>query len=291
MIDTIKALFPNALINSPHIEKMISSHHIFYIEETNIAIEKKSLSEKELALLQLLMNTHEKNAPINSMPSFWQNFLEKKSTAVPIVSGNIQFIHLDIRKQPKAFDYSLWFKTLKEAIPNIIDYFSLNERRHTLILKIKKNEDLATEQLNGVIQTLDADFDTVTRAILGFIHSLTINLPNRYAEELDIIEQSFQLEHLQIFTTLSATLLQHLGKQHISTMPILAPLKQIIMSNSEYVSLIQALFDNQGHLSQTAEQLYIHRNTLTYRLQKFSKETGMQLQSLPDLLICYLCLA
>nr|WP_240330085.1 MULTISPECIES: helix-turn-helix domain-containing protein [unclassified Facklamia] len=68
------------------------------------------------------------------------------------------------------------------------------------------------------------------------------------------------------------------------------PLQQIIRQNNEYSSLIQALFEHQGNLSQAAEQLYIHRNTLTYRLQKFYKETGMQLQHLPDLVICYLCL-
>lgn len=290
MINTIKALFPNALINAQEIEKLVFSHYIFNVEQDTVAIEKSSLSETEQALLQLLINKDKKDLNPGPSHSIWQNFLERKSNNIPVVSGNIQFLHLDFRTQPKQFDSALWFDTLKEAVPNIIEWFDIDERRFTLIIRIKKNEELVAQELSGIIQTLDVDFDTVSRSILGYTHVLSMNLPARYEEELKVVNHSLQLDYLDPFTTLSPLLLKHLGKQIIPSEPLLAPLKQTITSNSEYVALIRELFFNQGNLSQTAEQLYIHRNTLTYRLQKFYRETGMQLQFLPDLIICYLCL-
>ena len=54
--------------------------------------------------------------------------------------------------------------------------------------------------------------------------------------------------------------------------------------------ILETLFEHQGNLSQAADELYIHRNTLTYRLSKYTKETGLNLQHLTDLIVSYLAL-
>jgi len=44
-------------------------------------------------------------------------------------------------------------------------------------------------------------------------------------------------------------------------------------------------FDNNLNVSQTARQLYIHRNTLVYRLEKLQKMTGLDLRNFDDAVI------
>ena len=289
LINSIIQLFPEALINPTNVEDLRQTHHIITVESQIMAIPFSSLSHKEISLLNIVSDQGD-IIPI-TRNSHWQNFLEKKSSNMPIISGNLQILHINFRKLPENFDDELWFNTLKESSHQIIDWFTKNERRYSVVLRIKPNDEISIDQLLGVIQSLDADFDTVTQAIIGLVHQLSVNLPMRYEEELAIVEQSFQTELLGVLTQITPVLLKQIGKKALSDLPLLTPLKQVIMNNTEYSSLIETLFENQGNLSQTADKLFIHRNTLTYRLQKFYKETGMQLQYLPDLMICFLCLA
>ena len=47
--------------------------------------------------------------------------------------------------------------------------------------------------------------------------------------------------------------------------------------NSSLVKTIDAYFDHHGNISQTAESLFIHRNTLLYRLDRIQELTGHDL--------------
>ncbi|NRE28611.1 Fis family transcriptional regulator, partial [Enterococcus faecalis] len=51
-----------------------------------------------------------------------------------------------------------------------------------------------------------------------------------------------------------------------------------------------ALWKNQGNISSTAKDLFMHRNTLHYRLEKFFEQTGLSLKKMDDLIFCYLLL-
>jgi len=52
--------------------------------------------------------------------------------------------------------------------------------------------------------------------------------------------------------------------------------------NDEMRETIRVFFDNDLNLSTTARQLYLHRNTLTYRLDRIRRETGLDLRSFKD---------
>ena len=48
--------------------------------------------------------------------------------------------------------------------------------------------------------------------------------------------------------------------------------------DEETLSTINKFFDNSLNVSETSRQLYIHRNTLVYRLEKIYKLTGLDLR-------------
>lgn len=55
--------------------------------------------------------------------------------------------------------------------------------------------------------------------------------------------------------------------------------------DSETMSTIQKFFENNLNVSETSRQLYIHRNTLVYRLDKIQKITGLDLRMFDDAII------
>ena len=48
------------------------------------------------------------------------------------------------------------------------------------------------------------------------------------------------------------------------------------------VHTIETFFDNSLNLSETARKLYIHRNTLVYRLEKVQRAIGLDLRNFDD---------
>ena len=52
--------------------------------------------------------------------------------------------------------------------------------------------------------------------------------------------------------------------------------------DEETLTTINKFFDNNLNVSETSRQLYIHRNTLVYRLDKLQKSTGLDLRTFDD---------
>lgn len=55
--------------------------------------------------------------------------------------------------------------------------------------------------------------------------------------------------------------------------------------DEEILLTINKLFENNLHVSETARQLYLHRNTLIYRLEKIQKTTGLDLKRFDDAIV------
>lgn len=56
------------------------------------------------------------------------------------------------------------------------------------------------------------------------------------------------------------------------------------MFDDEELQTVFTFFDNNLNISETARQLYIHRNTLVYRLEKIQKRTGLDVRVFDDAL-------
>ena len=57
------------------------------------------------------------------------------------------------------------------------------------------------------------------------------------------------------------------------------------MLDTETMLTIQKFFENNLNVSETSRQLYVHRNTLVYRLDKIEKITGLDLRRFDDAII------
>lgn len=52
--------------------------------------------------------------------------------------------------------------------------------------------------------------------------------------------------------------------------------------NDEITTTIQKFFENNLNISETARQLYVHRNTLVYRLERLEKAIGLDIRKFDD---------
>ena len=52
--------------------------------------------------------------------------------------------------------------------------------------------------------------------------------------------------------------------------------------SEENLVTIQKFFENNLNISETARQLFVHRNTLVYRLERLEKEIGLDIRKFED---------
>lgn len=55
-----------------------------------------------------------------------------------------------------------------------------------------------------------------------------------------------------------------------------------ILDDEEAMSTINKFFENNLNISETARQLYVHRNTLVYRLERIEKAIGLDIRTFED---------
>ncbi|KIR02217.1 transcriptional regulator, CdaR [Lachnospiraceae bacterium TWA4] len=63
-----------------------------------------------------------------------------------------------------------------------------------------------------------------------------------------------------------------------------------VFADKDLVVTVQTLMDCGGNLAQTARKLYVHRNTLNYRLDKIKRLTGLNVKKYEDATIFKLAL-
>ena len=52
------------------------------------------------------------------------------------------------------------------------------------------------------------------------------------------------------------------------------------------MNTINTLFDKGLNIAEAARELYVHRNTLVYRIEKFEHESGLDLRDFDDAVRC-----
>ncbi|MDO3413132.1 helix-turn-helix domain-containing protein [Saccharibacillus sp. CPCC 101409] len=66
--------------------------------------------------------------------------------------------------------------------------------------------------------------------------------------------------------------------------------REDVLSDSELLTTLETFFQMNCNVSETAKRLYIHRNTLIYRLDKVKHETGLDVRNFGDAVLMKLAL-
>ncbi len=251
------------------------------IEDDFLWIEKNSLSSQELNLLEALFP----NATSAVTHPWYQHLFENKPISADNAYRVIQ-LHIATRN---GFLKKEWQETIREMFFSLEDFFFYTET-DALIIERKQTSYLDITELKGIFLSLDTDFDITTQAFIGTFHLPTQDFPRLFFEERKIFLQEKQsLGASNCTTTLSEIALHYYTKEAIKDSSLITSYKEVI-EQAEMKEIILVLWQNLGNISSTAKALFLHRNTLKYKIEKFQEQTGFNLKEANDLLFCYLVL-
>lgn len=169
---------------------------------------------------------------------------------------------------------------------------NINETDIVLVKEIKPDiESKDLEKLAGsIVDTLTSEF--YTRCVVGIGTTVTgiKNLAHSFKEAQVAIEVGKVFDTERTIVTYDNLGIARLVYQLPTTLCEMF-LKEVFKKGSiesldqETLFTIQKFFENNLNVSETSRKLFVHRNTLVYRLEKIKKLTGLDLREFEDAIV------
>lgn len=244
---------------------------------------------------------------LNSAKSYYEEKHDRGSFIKDIISDNIMLgdIYMRAKELRVVADVPrgvFVIRSLKkgESVPTDIIQTQFPDRQNDFVLSVGEGdvvlirqmaEGSGVKELNkiavGMEESLRAGSDSTVVVGIGTIATHLRDLAKSYKEAQIAIEVGkvfdtekyvINYENLgigrliyQLPTTLCEMFLQEVFKKN----PIDALDKETLFT-------IHKFFENNLNVSETARKLFVHRNTLVYRLEKIKKLTGLDLREFDD---------
>lgn len=251
-------------------ETIPQGYEAFYDEGRIFAIANEDLSENEIFLLKKLFPFAETTP--------WMSYLLHDG----IMHASDEIYHiLQIKLATGGDEGDLWLNTFLEFFNRVEDVFSLNETHHVCVIHKKELEDL---DLNGILQTLQEDIGVFASLYIGQGNTIGLSLQENFKEDLRMFQTLDAKQRVNNFKDLYLPF--YIGT-HLQKSAQLKSLRDQIFNLKDGIELVQVLWSCQGNVSQASQLLFLHRNTLNYRLDKFEEQTGLSLRTLGDLQLAY----
>lgn len=247
-----------------------------------LLLKKSSLTLREQELISLLL---EKESAFDGGP--WYDYLVHNRGKMPQNVQKIQFVHCHLFHYENETIGS-WLEMMRTILPNRIADFQLSSQDYIFVLDQTRLVPVK-DVLRDTLSAIEYDFSLTLTIQIGQIWPLIFE--ESYSELFQAEHTLFvkwwkQVQHSNVYS-FSQLFLWGIGQKDF-ILPILTKkLHQLIESQDQLVDIIAALWENTAVVTKAAQQLYIHRNTLQYHIDKWEELTGLQLKDLTDLTLCY----
>lgn len=280
-IEMLQKIYPTARLqpfSTDDAEYLVfSDHHKF------LWIPKNELSTTEFQLLQKLSTPNKQVQQVKEHPWFSALFEHQKP---PVDEGYYRIIQVEFNQLDSA-TIENWNTELQSILPQLVDYFFVTDN-YALLVEIYHEEALMIDDLEGVFLALDGDFNLYTKIFVGSFYSHTEDFTRLLAEEETLFH--YELTHTidKKIYTLSSASIGFFSSNAIKDSYLMRTLYHHWFLEDDLIDIITNLWKNQGNVSSTAKDLFMHRNTLQYKLDKFQQLTHCNLKKMDDLFLCYL---
>ncbi|WHY01998.1 helix-turn-helix domain-containing protein [Neobacillus sp. DY30] len=281
MLKNLMSLYANSILYTEQPQHTSDQFYIFFdvSQKQWLAIPKSSLTEKEVTLLQTLYEQVKIPAkPLTTLSKKWHDFLLLNGS-MPSLNEDSNFRFIQFHIQGRGVDPT-------EMEPAIKGFFSdevqiiWEDDHNGIVIEETKHMSLTESELTSIADTLESDFYVKISFYFGKVYLSSSYLRSHFQQEKEYFE--FAKEKLEgtniltfekVFPAFVAFNLPEYMKEKIKM-----ELSSVFSEDPELYTTIKIFLENNLNASLTAKKLYIHRNTLQYRIDKFIDKTGVQLK-------------
>lgn len=279
MFKQLQTIYPSIIkYKEPNTERFNDYKWFITKNKEVLGIHQDELMEKDLTLLSTFLKSYHPRLPEKTHEEErWHNLIEQKSTKAP--SHPYRFVYFTIQKD------QINPVTFKEAIATLfgktIPILWENETTGIIIEEISfKEEQIDYEK---IIDILMADISVRIKFYIGDMQNDIKNLPQYYITLLKGGTTIFQLTNKEVIHYVESIpyLLLHQMDQQTKEQLVASILKKF-QHDDEMLQTIEMFLHHNLNVSETAKKMYMHRNSLQYRIDKFMNETGINIQKFDE---------
>lgn len=272
------SIYPNgSFLSEPYLQ---DNYLNLPLTDEWFAIPMDTLSPSEIKLLTTLYPELSNKHFLDN--HLWYHYLFEHKP-LPTSDRSFRVIQLKIKKESN--HSKEWLTHLSKLFNQVEDYFFIDDLT-AVVIEEKTAIISQKEELEGMLLTLENDFLIQANAYIGSFNESSHNFTTFFEEEVNLFLTYYQ-EKRKVFSFQDIAL-DYLTREKIITSPVMQSLKESLNLDEEIKQIIKTLWLKQGNLTSTSKELYIHRNTLQYRLDKFYERYGLSLKDMKELTLCYL---
>ncbi|MBM7586401.1 sugar diacid utilization regulator [Bacillus pakistanensis] len=291
MLKQLLKKYPNSIHSENPVSFYPNDHLWLKVHNTKqyIGIPKTDLTIKETELLQTLF---EEWCPIseplnkNTNSIIWYEFLYQ---------GNSVDVHSD--KLYRTIHFSLKdttdFSILSEAMEHLFSENGIvifESESNGCIIEEHSQWNITEEQLLSSIQVLESDLYTVPQFFIGKFYPFNSSFISLFRKEEELFNNARERLTSKRIHSLES-ILPHIILEKIplaEKKEWFHSIEQTFIEDPELVTTIKTYLENHSNTTQTAKALFMHRNSVQYRIDKFIEKSGLDIKSFQGALTSYL---
>ena len=245
-----------------------------------LLLKEEELTEREKQLISWLGGEEE------VAPNPWYQYLIYGKGEAPQVIKKMQLVYCHL-SHSTAEGMASWLEMMQTLLPNFRATLQLSGQDYVLILDQDQSLPVA-DILKDTVSAMEYDFNIRLSILVGQVW--TESKEGKVAPVIRAEQAVFRAwirEGHQGVYRFSQLYLWGIEQAGLDLTPIKASLHQLIESQDQLQDIIVALWENGAVVTKAAQQLYLHRNSLQYKIDKWEELTGLQLKNLTDLALCY----
>ena len=233
--------------------------------------------------------------------SFYQNLILDNMLLVDI-HNKAKRLHLECSKKRVVFlvevssggDASIdnmALEILKSMYAGLSgDYVTTVDEKNIILIKVLDDDDASEEcqaVANTIVDMMNTEIMQNVHVSYGNVVSEMKDVSKSYKEAkmaLDVGKIFYSDKNIVSYATLGIGRLIYQLPVNLCKMFIREIFGEKIPEelDEETLSTLEKFFDNNLNVSETSRQLFLHRNTLVYRIEKLQKVTGLDVRNFDD---------
>ncbi|WP_050614219.1 PucR family transcriptional regulator [Bacillus testis] len=266
-----------------------SSPGYFWIEvgAEKLGIPSNQLSQAEKNLLEALYPSS-RTIRQNSRQLNWRLFFEEDDK-LPLTNWKqLRILYFTITQEDLALQE--WEEALLSFFhpDSILVWTSQTEG---FILEESKTHSIDREELETIIHTLEMDFYCGMRFYIGSQQNVGTNLRSHYRMEKNSFFKALAYNPTKkVYSIQSAFLYLLLSGLGPETNWYIKEILGDTARDQEMIKTIKTYLAHNQNATLTAKELFIHRNSLQYRIDKFIDKTGLDIKQFQDAAVVYMAI-
>ena len=273
MLDKLKNIYPSLITYDQHL--IHDKNYNWFTTNQNIifGIHQKELKAKDKQLLEMFFQTYNTSLPLETpTEKLWLERIRGNNETQP--KHPFRFIYFKLPNgQMSAVDFS-------EALHTLFDYkypiLWENDIEGVIIEEIPETSEAI--DFEKIIDILMNDLSVNVRFFIGSLNEKSLSIQEIYERTIETgstilhLTDHHVMHYMESFPYLLLAQLSEDKRVELSKTVL-----HSFIEDQEMLETLHNYFYYNLNISETAKNMYMHRNSIQYRIDKFIKETNINI--------------